>query len=145
MARPVILTPSGLPRLDDVLAAACFYATASSVSRGVFGCGVVDDPAIADETASLRDRNDIAKRGHPVLQGSLTAVIRLQPMSGGLRRTSIASSPSSIKRLTARAKYAASAAGCGPAKLSASSSAPAQRYCTACAMTCSAVPASAKP
>ena len=73
MARPVILTPSGLPRLDDVLAAACFYATASSVSRGVFGCGVADDPAVADETASLRDRNDIAKRGHPVLQGSLTA------------------------------------------------------------------------
>jgi hypothetical protein len=33
----------------------------------------VDDPAVADEKASLRDRNDIAKRGHPVLQGSPTA------------------------------------------------------------------------
>jgi hypothetical protein len=32
-----------------------------------FGCRVVDDPAVADEKASLRDRNDIAKRGHPVL------------------------------------------------------------------------------
>src|SRR5262249_40890716 len=38
-----------------------------------FGCWVVDDPAVADEKASLRDRNDIAKRGHPVLQGSPTA------------------------------------------------------------------------
>ena len=38
-----------------------------------FGCRVVDDPAVADEKASLRDRNDIAKRGHPVLQGSPTA------------------------------------------------------------------------
>jgi len=27
-----------------------------------FGCGVVDDPAVADETASLRDCDDIAKR-----------------------------------------------------------------------------------
>jgi len=38
-----------------------------------FGCRVVDDPAVADEKASLRDRNDIAKRGHPVLQRSPTA------------------------------------------------------------------------
>jgi hypothetical protein len=41
-----------------------------------FGCRVVDDPAVADEKASLRDRNDIAKRGHPVLQGSPTAAHR---------------------------------------------------------------------
>ena len=33
----------------------------------------MDDPAVADEKASLRNRNDIAKRGHPVLQGSPTA------------------------------------------------------------------------
>ena len=33
----------------------------------------MDDPAVADEKAALRDRNDIAKRGHPVLQGSPTA------------------------------------------------------------------------
>jgi hypothetical protein len=30
----------------------------------------VDDPAVADVKASLRDRDDIAKRGHPVLQRS---------------------------------------------------------------------------
>jgi hypothetical protein len=41
-----------------------------------FGCRVVDDPAVADEKASLRDRNDIAKRGHPVLQGAPTAAHR---------------------------------------------------------------------
>jgi hypothetical protein len=35
-----------------------------------FGCGVVDDPAVAGVKASLRDRDDIAKRGHPVLQRS---------------------------------------------------------------------------
>ena len=35
-----------------------------------FGCGVVDDPAVADVKPSLRDRDDIAKRGHPVLQRS---------------------------------------------------------------------------
>src|SRR5437764_1696020 len=35
-----------------------------------FGCGVVDDPAVADVKASLRDSDDIAKRGHPVLQRS---------------------------------------------------------------------------
>jgi hypothetical protein len=32
-----------------------------------FGCRVVDDPAVADVKASLRDRDDIAKPGHPVL------------------------------------------------------------------------------
>src|SRR5262249_13289695 len=41
-----------------------------------FGCRVVDDPAVADEKASLRNRDDIAKRGHPVLQGSPTAAHR---------------------------------------------------------------------
>src|SRR6516165_6263189 len=59
-----------------------------------FGCRVVDDPAVTDEKASLRDRNDIAKRGHPVLQGSPTAPHQPLPLSGGLRRTSIANSPS---------------------------------------------------
>ena len=92
-----------------------------------FCCRVVDDPAVADEKAALRNRNDIAKRGNPVLQGSPTAAHQPLALSGGLRRRSITGSPSGIRRLTACAKYAASAAGCGPAKLSASSSAPAQR------------------
>jgi hypothetical protein len=35
-----------------------------------FGCGVVDDPAVAGVKPSLRNRDDIAKRGHPVLQRS---------------------------------------------------------------------------
>jgi hypothetical protein len=36
----------------------------------------VDDPAVADEKASLRDRDDIAKWGHTVLQGALAAAHR---------------------------------------------------------------------
>lgn len=35
-----------------------------------FGCGVVDDPAVTGVKASLRDRDDIAKRSHAVLQRS---------------------------------------------------------------------------
>src|SRR5207248_6679458 len=45
----------------------------SSVSRAVFWLRGRDDPAVSDKKASLRDRNDIAKRCHPVLQGSPTA------------------------------------------------------------------------
>ena len=33
-----------------------------------FGCWVVDDPAVAYIKASLRDRDDIAKRSHAILQ-----------------------------------------------------------------------------
>src|SRR3954452_20747131 len=32
------------------------------------GCRVMNDPAVAGEHASLRYRNDVAKRRHPVLQ-----------------------------------------------------------------------------
>ena len=74
----------------------------------------------------------------PAYTARAVAIVRESAAVAG--RESIASSPSGIRRLTARAKYAASAVGCGPAKLSASSSTPARRYCAACAMTCSAVP-----
>ena len=33
-----------------------------------FGCWVVDDPPVAYVKASLRDRDDIAKRSHAILQ-----------------------------------------------------------------------------
>jgi len=42
-----------------------------------FGRRVVDDPAVANEKASLRDRDNIAKWGHTVLQGALAAAHRL--------------------------------------------------------------------
>jgi hypothetical protein len=44
----------------------------------------VDDPAVADVKASLRDRDDIAKRGHPVLQRSPIAAHSSRDDSGAI-------------------------------------------------------------
>jgi len=102
--------------------------------------------AMADRSLALRGRLAdgliVSNLCPPAYTARAVAIVRESAAVAG--RESIASSPSGIRRLTARAKYAASAVGCGPAKLSASSSTPARRYCAACAMTCSAVPASAK-
>jgi hypothetical protein len=85
----------------------------------------VDDPAVADEKASLRDRNDIAKRGHPVLQGSPTAAH--QPLAAIGRaaahvdrqfatRYQAFDSPREIRRVGGRLRSCASCynVGCGP-------------------------------
>src|SRR5262249_29635154 len=50
-----------------------------------FGCGIVDDPAVAGVKPSLRDRDDIAKWGHPVLQRSRIATNSSRDDSGAHR------------------------------------------------------------
>src|SRR5271169_5210012 len=62
---PLVVEETNKPRLGG---------PASPEQR--FGRRVVDDPAVADEKASLRDRDDIAKWGHTVLQGGLAAAHR---------------------------------------------------------------------
>jgi hypothetical protein len=96
-----------------------------------FGCGVVDDPAVTGVKPSQRDRDDIAKRRHPVLQRSRIATHssrddrgahRLLPMLSEINDSAAGAGPApvrhSVTRLSPAAPNAPSAIQCDPKRLS---------------------------
>jgi hypothetical protein len=56
-ATPLVVEDANEPRLGR-----------PAPAKQHFGCWVVDNPAVAYVKASLRDRDDIAKRSHAILQ-----------------------------------------------------------------------------
>src|SRR5215469_4352759 len=81
-----------------------------------FGCGVVDDPAVAGVKPSQRNRDDIAERGRPVLQRSRIATHssrddsgahRLLPMFSEINDSAAGAGPAPIRRSLLRPSPAA--------------------------------------